>query len=296
MKTIIRFVLLLNPVFLFAQITTPVIRANFGVDGDLRANYFNGALQSGNDDWFNNGSAGSGLYVIDTFGAAAKVAGYLSDISPWPRRMASFYRVMSRPTFSINNNRLWLDALFVRDYHGQDTTTFAAGSNKNGQSPDDWTGVVQGVPDKNDILDMFVHIRRAGPNSTDSLWLFGGISMDNTTGNRYFDFEMYQSDINYDRASQQFYGYGPDFGHTTWLFDAAGNVIKHVPLPGAGLADLMKEKRRYMVIQFEDADLGANGTVNFRIENKSILQTVIPALGKKANMSPRGEAYYRPHR
>ena len=76
----------------------------------------------------------------------------------------------------------------------------------------------------------------------------------------------------------------------------AGNVIKHVPLPGAGLADLMKEKRRYMVIQFEDADLGANGTVNFRIENKSILQTVIPALGKKANMSPRGEAYYRPHR
>jgi hypothetical protein len=51
-----------------------------------------------------------------------------------------------------------------------------------------------------------------------------------------------------------------------------------------------------MVIQFEDADLGANGTVNFRIEDKVILQTVIPALGKKANMSPRGEAYYRPHR
>jgi hypothetical protein len=226
MKTIIRFIILLNPIFLCAQITTPVIRANFGVDGDLRANYFNGLLQAGNDDWFNNGAAGSGLFVIDTNGAASKVAGYLTDVSPWPRRMASFYRVMSRPTFSINNNRLWLDALFVRDYHGQDTTTFAAGSNKNGQSPDDWTGVVQGVPDKNDILDMFVHIRRAGPNSTDSLWLFGGVSMDNTTGNRYFDFEMYQSDINYDRVSQQFYGYGPDFGHTTWLFDAAGNVIK----------------------------------------------------------------------
>jgi len=226
MKTIIRLIIFLNPIFLCAQITTPVIRANFGVDGDLRANFFNGLIQAGNDDWFNNGTPGSGLFVIDTNGAASKVAGYLSDVSPWPRRMASFYRVMSKPTFSINNNRLWLDALFVRDYHGQDTTTFAAGSNKNGQSPDDWTGVVQGVPDKNDILDMFVHIRRAGPNSTDSLWLFGGISMDNTTGNRYFDFEMFQSDINYDRVSQQFYGYGPDFGHTTWQFDAAGNVIK----------------------------------------------------------------------
>ena len=226
MKTIIRFIFLLNPAFLFAQITTPVIRANFGVDGDLRANYFNGAPQAGNDDWFNNGTPGSGLYVIDTFGAAKIVNKYLTDASPWPYRMASFYRVMSKPTFSINNNRLWLDALFVRDYHGQDTTTFAAGSNKNGQSPAVWNGVVQGVPDKNDILDMFVHIRRAGPNSTDSLWLFGGISMDNTTGNRYFDFEMYQSDINYDRVSQQFYGYGPDAGHTTWLFDAAGNVLK----------------------------------------------------------------------
>lgn len=74
---------------------------------------------------------------------------------------------------------------------------------------------------------------------------------------------------------------------------SAGNVIKHVPLPGAGLAELIKEKRRYMVIQFEDADLGANGTVNFRIEDKAVLAAVIPALGKKAQMVPRGEAYYR---
>jgi hypothetical protein len=203
-----------------------VIKASFGVDGDLRANYYNGFVQSGNDDWFNNGTAGSGLFVIDTNGAAKIVNGYLSDVSPWPKRMASFYRVMSRPTFSINNNRMWLDALFVRDYHGNDTTAFAAGSNKNGQSPDDWTGVVQSVPDKNDILDMFVHIRRAGPNTFDSLWLFGGVSMDNVTGNRYFDFELYQSDINYDRVSQQFYGYGPDAGHTSWQFDGAGNVTR----------------------------------------------------------------------
>ena len=92
-------------------------------------------------------------------------------------------------------------------------------------SPAPWTGGVQGIPDKNDILDMYVHVRRAGPNTTDSLWMFGGISLDNTTGNRYFDFEMYQTDIYYDRASAKFYGYGPDAGHTSWKFDAAGNII-----------------------------------------------------------------------
>jgi hypothetical protein len=209
-----------------AQITTPIIKAGFGVDADLRANFFNGFVQSGNDDWFNNGTAGTGNFVIDTTGAAAIVAGYLSDLSPWPRRMAPLYRSMSRPKFSVVNNRIWLDALFVRDYHGNDSTVFTSGSDKNGQSPAGWTGGVQGIPDKNDILDVFMHIRRAGPTVTDSLWMFGALSLDNTTGNRYFDFEMYQTDIYYDRATAKFYGYGPDAGHTSWLLDAAGNILR----------------------------------------------------------------------
>jgi len=54
--------------------------------------------------------------------------------------------------------------------------------------------------------------------------MFGGISIVNTTGNRYFDFEMYQTDISYDRASAHWYGYGPDAGHTSWKFNAAGNI------------------------------------------------------------------------
>lgn len=208
-----------------AQITTPVIKARFGVDGELRANYMNGSVQTGNDDWFNlNPADTSGKAVIDTTGAAAIVAGYLSDVAPFPRRMSSFYRTMSRPPFSVVNNRLWLDAIFVRDYHGTDTSVYTSGSDKNGMSPANWTGGVQSIPDKNDILDMYVHVRRAGPNTTDSLWMFGALSLDNTTGNRYFDFEMYQTDIYYDRASTKFYGYGPDAGHTSWKFDAAGNV------------------------------------------------------------------------
>lgn len=206
-----------------SQITTPIIKAGFGVDADLSANFFNGFVQSGNDDWFNNGTAGTGNFIIDTTGAAAIVSGYSTNPAS---RQLPFFRTMRFPQYSVQNNRLLLDAVFIRDYHGDDSTVFASGSNKNGDNPVNWScPVSQGVPDKNDILDMFMHVRRAGPASTDSLWMFGGLSLDNTTGNRYIDFEMYQTDIYYDRPSRQFYGYGPDAGHTSWQFDAAGNVI-----------------------------------------------------------------------
>jgi hypothetical protein len=207
----------------YCQITTPVIKANFGVDADLRSNYFNNFVQSGNDDWFRfPGSTGTGQFIIDTTGAAAIVAGYNSNMA---LRRLPFYRGMRYPGFTVVNNRLLLDAVMIRDYHGDDSTVFASGANKNGDSPVDWNcPVSQGIPDKNDILDMMVHVRRAGPNKTDSLWMFGGLSLDNTTGNRYFDFEMYQTDIYYDRGSRKFYGYGPDAGHTSWQFDAAGNI------------------------------------------------------------------------
>jgi len=206
----------------FSQITTPVIKANFGVDADLRCNYFDEFVQSGNDDWFKlPGSTGTGQFIIDTTGAAALLGGYSSNVAS---RRLPFYRNMRYPGFTVVNNRLLLDAVFIRDYHGDDSTVFSGG-NKNGDNPNTWTcPVSQGIPDKNDILDMMVHVRRAGPNRTDSLWMFGGLSLDNTTGNRYFDFEMYQTDIYYDRGSRKFYGYGPDAGHTSWQFDAAGNI------------------------------------------------------------------------
>jgi len=205
-----------------SQITSSVIKANFGVDGELRANYYNNIIQSGNDDWFIN-NAGAGQFVIDTAGASARMARYAWDMA---YRRYPFYKTMRFPAYSTVNNRLLIDAVFIRDYHGDDSTVFASGSNKNGMSPQIWTAPVsQSIPDKNDILDMMVHVRRAGPATTDSLWMFGGVSIENTTGSRYFDFEMYQTDIYYDRTSRRFYGYGPDLGHTSWKFDASGNVL-----------------------------------------------------------------------
>ncbi|HEX6181389.1 MAG TPA: hypothetical protein VFZ47_09090, partial [Chitinophagaceae bacterium] len=207
------------------QITTPVIRANFGVDGELRCNYFGGFIQSGNDDWYMLPSTtGTGRFVIDTTGAAGIVSRYVTDLA---FRRLPFFRTMSVPPYTLLNNRLAIDAVFIRDYHGDDSTIFASGSNKNGMSPQDWQcPVSQGIPDKNDILDMFVHVRRQGPNVTDSLWLMGAVSIENTNGNRYFDFEMYQTDIYYDRTSRRFYGYGPDAGHTSWTFNAGGDITQ----------------------------------------------------------------------
>ncbi|HKH60994.1 MAG TPA: T9SS type A sorting domain-containing protein [Flavitalea sp.] len=207
---------------LFAQVTTPAKRANFGVDADLRANFFDNAIETGNDDWFrNNGTVGE--FIIDTTGAAYLLSRYASD--PSSRRLP-FFRNMRFPQFSVVNGKLLIDAMFIRDYHGDDSTVFFGG-NKNGMNPDNWTcPVSQGVPDKNDILDMFIHVRRDGTSGSDSLWLFGAFSLDNTTGNRYIDFEMYQTDIYYDRTALRFYGYGPDAGHTAWQFDAAGNVTR----------------------------------------------------------------------
>ena len=230
MKTLLlSFFIALFSITVSAQITTAIVKANFGVDADLKARMLNGSLTTG-DDWYTfpgtSGTTSNGTFVIDTTGAAAVLAGYASDVSPFPKRMSSLFRGMSKPAFTVVNNRLWLDALFVRDYHGNDSTVFTAGADKNGQSPGNWSGGIQGIPDKNDILDMFMHVRRSGPNTTDSLWFFGGLSLDNVTGNRYFDFELYQTDIYYDRPSSKWYGFGPDAGHTTWTFDAAGNITK----------------------------------------------------------------------
>jgi hypothetical protein len=225
MKTKFYFTIICFCVFktVFAQITTPAVKANFGVDADLHANYFNGAASAGNDDWFKKAS-GNGIGIIDTTGAADIVANYTANPAS---KMYSFSKPMSVPAYSVVNNMLLLDALFYRDFHGDDSTTFASGSNKNGMSPANWScPVSQNIPDKNDILDAFTHIRRAGPSVNDSLWMFGGISIENNTGNRYFDFELYQTDITYNRSTRTFTGYGAQAGHTSWLFDAAGNVIR----------------------------------------------------------------------
>ncbi|MER3469755.1 MAG: hypothetical protein C4330_00040 [Chitinophagaceae bacterium] len=181
-------------------------------------------MQNGNDDWFSN-SGGTGAFIIDTTGAASMVSRYLID--PAFRKLP-FFRTMRYPQYSIVNNRLLIDAAYIRDYNGQavgDSTAFVT-SNKNGDSPQNWGGGITSVLDKNDIAEMMIHVRREGPLKSDSLWFFGGLSLQGTTGNRYFDFELYQTDIFYNRATGQFYNYGPDAGHTSWKLDGTGAITQ----------------------------------------------------------------------
>jgi hypothetical protein len=74
----------------------------------------------------------------------------------------------------------------------------------------------------------------------------------------------------------------------------AGTVVGAIPLPGAGLANLIREKRRYLTIQFSDRDVEASGVANFKIENDQMREAVVHKLGAKANLTQRGDAYYRP--
>jgi hypothetical protein len=74
----------------------------------------------------------------------------------------------------------------------------------------------------------------------------------------------------------------------------AGTAVSVIPLPGAGLAGLIREKRRYLVIHFSDPDIEARGVVNFKIENEQMREAVIHTLGAKAKLTQRGDAYVRP--
>ena len=100
------------------------MRANFGIEADLSANFYNNITQPAEDDWFSNGHTGSGRGVIDTTGAAALLSGYISK--PLSRKNA-FSKLMSVPAYTVVNNRLLLDAIFHRDYHGTDSTAFNGG-------------------------------------------------------------------------------------------------------------------------------------------------------------------------
>jgi hypothetical protein len=72
-----------------------------------------------------------------------------------------------------------------------------------------------------------------------------------------------------------------------------GNVVRHIPLPGAGLAGFIREKRRFMVVQFSDPDVNVNGTASFKIDKKEMLESVMHTLAAKAGLTQRGDSYFR---
>jgi hypothetical protein len=75
----------------------------------------------------------------------------------------------------------------------------------------------------------------------------------------------------------------------------AGTVVSAVPLPyGANMLGLlMREKLRYLVVQFDDPDTHVQGVASFKLGSKQLLNSVLHTLAGKANLKPRGESFIR---
>lgn len=75
----------------------------------------------------------------------------------------------------------------------------------------------------------------------------------------------------------------------------SGKVMQNVPLPGAGIAGMfMKEKKKFMVVSFDDEEMNKSIVVNFKLENQEMVEKAIHTLGEKAELQSRGDSYYRP--
>lgn len=209
----------------FSQLNNGGLNANFGVDADTKAGYLKYGPSTGtvsSDDWFSSSTA-SGNNVIDTSNAS-----YYKSLLQAGNNIC-FSKGMSVPYYTTINGKLWLDALYARDYivtaTSVDTTTFSGGK-KNGDDPASWSGVASSIPDKTDLIDAFAHMRRNGNSTTDSLWIFTGVSTMGVVGSRYFDIELYKNRVAYNKTAGTFNTAGPDAGHVQWQFDASGNITQ----------------------------------------------------------------------
>ncbi len=213
----LKVILLILVFFTLAGSAQTGVGANFGIEADTRS----GDVLSGltTDDWFYNGISGSG--VVDEATAAAM--GYAAQLSAGNN--IAFDLDQSIPNYGTNNGHIWYSTRFGRDYvgggGGNDQTTFTSG--KNGDNPMSAWGYSPGpVPDKTDIVDTGVHMRRDGVDVTDNLWVNLMISTLSSSGNHFVDFELFVSEIS--TSGGGFVNSGPDEGHTAWRFDASGNV------------------------------------------------------------------------
>ncbi len=73
---------------------------------------------------------------------------------------------------------------------------------------------------------------------------------------------------------------------------AAATVASHIPYIGWPLG-FIKTKVRYLTLQYNDPDSGANGITSFKLENKQTLDSVLKTLADKSGMTARGQVYVK---
>jgi len=199
-------------------------KCNIGFDGELVTDTMvNGTglgIGVGTDDWFNGVATGPGNFPIDTTGAFAIRNAYSGG------GRFTFKREGRYAPYYKNSGKTWIWAAYLRDNVAgtgfSDSSSFST-ANKNGEDPIlDWVGGIGSVNAKSDIIDAGILVARDGLNSNDSLYLMGFVTTRGTTGNRFFDFELYKSEGSYNPATGRFSNTGPDQGHTSWKFQDTG--------------------------------------------------------------------------
>jgi hypothetical protein len=232
---VVSTLMLALPYFTLAQYS-PGLTANFGIDGDVISGYRqNGSFNAGStDDWFLKSGNGQNLGkgVIDTTDAQ-NLKTILATGANY-----TFTRGMMYPRFSEQYGYLMLDARYGRDEYGysvtsgnMDYTTYTNGA-KNGANPSSWSTSPNGatVQNKSDIIDTYIHMRRNGTiiNNTNPspLILALGVSTVGNTGERYVDFELFRSRVEYNTTTGLFSNSGSALtgGHSAWEFNADGTI------------------------------------------------------------------------
>jgi hypothetical protein len=226
------FLLLVTACFFNSLINaqlSPGAPANFGIDGDIRSDYrLSGSFSAaGTHDWFKN-TTGTGIGLIDITNSASVTSSLAAGNN------LAFSKGMSVPSFSVQSSKLMLDARYGRDYFGldkSDSTSFK-GSMTNVMNPATWETEPTGasVLDKNDLIDVYVHMRRDGTvingaSSSHLIATMGAATVANN-GNRFIDIEFYRDSILYNKTTGLFTNVGnaTTGGHPAWTFNADGTV------------------------------------------------------------------------
>ena len=58
-------------------------------------------------------------------------------------------------------------------------------------------------------------------------------------------------------------------------------------------ASLIKTKYRYLAMQYRDPDTQTSGTTSFKLDTRELIASMIGAIGNKAGLTQRGDAYIR---
>ncbi|MFM8917537.1 MAG: HYR domain-containing protein, partial [Bacteroidota bacterium] len=224
--------------------------ANFGMEGDMRANT-PGTLLSPpaanvaglpQDDWFiDAANSGPGNGIIGTtaatsvpqglsaanFKALIQNASIIGRNRTYQQRMAFSTLV----EFPLINGYYYLDAVAARDNHtaggAVDSSAFAAGPDKNGANPQTWTIGVASVQQKNDLIDVGGHLRRGAFNPVTGkpgdLWGMAFATTRNTSGDAHTDFEVFRTAPYL--TGNGIANTGPDGGHTAGRLNTNGTVL-----------------------------------------------------------------------